>query len=388
MTEGAESAGLRSPKPLADAFGSGRRLRRFIWLVFIAIPLVDAISSHDTGLAKAGVIVASAIFVAVFVAVARVVGRPVPDVQAFAAVITLLAIAIGLTLADRAGWATLFIFAVACIAICVRQPYSFPAVAVCTACCAASLLIRGSSAGTAISFASPTLGVGMMMLVLADLRTRNRELHEARAELARVAVAEERARFARDLHDLLGHTLSVIALKAELAGRLLGERAPDAAAHVGEIEKVARGALSEVREAVSGYRQPTLDDELTGARMALSAAGIKTEVERPAVKLDPTVEAVLAWTVREGATNVIRHSQARRCSVRITAGLGEAGVEVLDDGLGQPGVDGDRSARNGHAGNGLEGLAERVERLHGRIEAGERREGGFRLAVRVPIASS
>jgi two-component system sensor histidine kinase DesK len=151
---------------------------------------------------------------------------------------------------------------------------------------------------------------------------------------------------------------------------------------VSEIEQVARGALTEVREAVSGYRQPTLDDEIAGAKMALSAAGIEAQIERPAVTFDPAIEALLAWTVREGATNVIRHSGAGRCSVKVIAGLGEAAVEVVDDGQGRA-----DAAANGHDGHGLEGLRERVVRLHGQIEAGAGTAGGYRLAVRVPVAA-
>ena len=173
------------------------------------------------------------------------------------------------------------------------------------------------------------------MVLLSDLRERNLELTEARAELAQSAVAQERERFARDLHDLLGHTLSVIAIKAELAGRLLPERPDEAAAEVADVEQVARKALGEVREAVSGYRKPTLDGELEGARMALTAAGIEAAFERSPVRLDPEVEAVLAWAVREGATNVIRHSSAHRCQVTVSADAAGAVVEVVDDGQGQ-----------------------------------------------------
>ncbi|HEY1507661.1 MAG TPA: sensor histidine kinase [Solirubrobacteraceae bacterium] len=360
-------------------------MRRLIWLVFIAIPLVDAISGRDSGVAKAATIAGAIAFVVIFVAVTKVERKPLPDAQAFATVAALLAISVAMTIADREGWATLFVFSVASIAMSVRQPYAFPTVLLCSALCAGSLLARGSALGTAISFATPTLGIGMLMLVMADLRNRNRELYEARSEIARLAVAQERVRFARDLHDLLGHSLSVIALKAELAGRLLPGQAPEAAEHVAEIEQVARGALTEVRDAVGGYRQPTLANELAGAQMALSAAGITPHVERPAVKLDPAVEAVLAWTVREGATNVIRHSGADHCSVTVSAGLGEAGVEVVDDGRGG---DGERALVNGHEGHGLEGLTERVEALHGQLEAGSRPEGGFRLAVQVPVATS
>jgi two-component system sensor histidine kinase DesK len=355
-------------------------MRMFIWLVFIAIPLVDAVSSHDNGTAKAVTVVATLAFVAVFVSTAVRLDKPLPDREAFRSVGALLAISVGLTVFDRQGWGTLFIFTVVAVAMCVRSPFSFYGVLLCTAMCAGSLLAADASAGAIFGFATPTLGIGMLMLVVADLRTRNRELHAARAELARLAVADERARFARDLHDLLGHSLSVIALKAELAGRLMREQPAEAAGHVSEIEHVARGALTEVREAVSGYRQPTLDDEIAGAKMALSAAGIEAEIERPAVAFDPAIEAVLAWTVREGATNVIRHSGAGRCSVKVMAGLGEAGVEVLDDGPGCEDV-----VANGHDGHGLEGLRERVARLHGQIEAGTAAAGGYRLAVRVPV---
>jgi two-component system sensor histidine kinase DesK len=356
------------------------RMRMFIWLVFIAIPLVDAVSSHNGGVAKAVTVAATVAFVAVFVAAAVRQDKPLPDGQALRSVGTLLVISVALTALDRQGWGTLFIFTVVAIAMCVRSPFNFYGVLLCTALCVGSLLAIDAALGAIFGFASSTLGVGTLMLVVADLRTRNRELHAARAELARLAVADERARFARDLHDLLGHSLSVIALKAELAGRLMREKPAEAAGHVSEIEQVARGALTEVREAVSGYRQPTLDDEIAGAKMALSAAGIEARIERPAVTFDPAIEAVLAWTVREGATNVIRHSGAGHCSVKVTAGLGEAGVEVVDDG---PGCE--DAIANGHDGHGLEGLRERVARLQGQIEAGVAATGGYRLAVRVPV---
>jgi two-component system sensor histidine kinase DesK len=358
------------------------RTRMFIWLIFIAIPLVDAVSSNNSGAAKALTIIGAVAFVGVFVSVAVVVDKPLPDREALRSVGALLAISIALTVFDRQGWGTLFIYTVTAIAMCLRSPLSFFGVLVCTALCAASLIAADAATGVIFGFSTPTLGIGMLMLVVADLRVRNRELHAARAELARLAVADERARFARDLHDLLGHSLSVIALKAELAGRLMGEKPTEAADHVAEIEQVARGALTEVREAVSGYRRPTLDDEIAGARMALSAAGIEAQIERPTVTFDPAIEAVLAWTVREGATNVIRHSGAEHCSVKVSAGLGEAGVEVVDDGHGCS-----DAAVNGHDGNGLEGLRERVTRLQGEIEAGAVAAGGYRLAVRVPVTA-
>ncbi len=148
----------------------------------------------------------------------------------------------------------------------------------------------------------------------------------------------------------------MIALKAELAGRLLADGPSAAAREVGELERVARTALGEVRDAVSGYRQPTLAGELAGARMALSAAGIEAEVQESRAPLDPPVEAVLAWAVREGATNVIRHSGASRCTLKITTSLTDAGVEVIDDGRGAAangnGAGTPSGAGNGHVADG------------------------------------
>ena len=228
------------------------------------------------------------------------------------------------------------------------------------------------------------------MLVMRDLRVRNEELCAARAELAELAVAQERERFARDLHDLLGHSLSVIALKAELAGRLVRDRPADAGREIAELEQVARTALTEVRDAVSGYRRPTLDDELAGARMALSAAGIEPDVRRASLTLAPETEAVLAWAVREGATNVIRHSRARRCTITVSGRQEQATVEIVDDGsagavvaTGRRWLDAGRGGR-GRGRHGIAGLAERARAVGGELEAAAETGAGFRLAVAVP----
>jgi two-component system, NarL family, sensor histidine kinase DesK len=232
----------------------------------------------------------------------------------------------------------------------------------------------------AISFGASCLGVGFLMLNLGRLARANRELREARAELAELAVADERLRFARDLHDLLGHGLSVIAIKAELAGRLLPDRPEEARRHVAELEAVAREGLVQVRHAVSGYRRPTLAAELVGARMALEAAGIEVQIEEPGARLPPDAEAVLAWAVREGTTNVLRHSPARRVRLRVVAGLTEVTAEVLDDGDGG-------GAAEGEGGHGLSGLRERAAALGGEVTAGPAPDGGFRLRMAIPRAA-
>jgi two-component system sensor histidine kinase DesK len=299
----------------------------------------------------------------------------------------MLATAIVLTVADRPSWGFLFTYVAAVVGLVVPSAWGLPAVIACAVVGAACTLIAGAAGGVAAGYGVSAVGVGLLLVLMRDLRMRNQELNAARAELALSAVEAERERFARDLHDLLGHSLSVIAIKAELAGRLMSIDPERAAAEVADVEGVARESLREVRQAVSGYRQPTLDKELEGARVALSAAGIEAEVERAPVTLDPDVEAVLAWTVREGATNVIRHSGATHCQVKVKAGLADARVEVVDDGGGGPSLAFPMAeAGRGHPGHGIAGLSERAEQLRGRIEAGGLPEGrGFRLAVSIPV---
>lgn len=215
--------------------------------------------------------------------------------------------------------------------------------------------------------------------VLWSIKT-NWELRAAREEIARLAVMTERLRIARDLHDLLGHNLSLIALKSELAGRLVGISPERAAIEIGDVEKVARTTLQEVREAVASYRQPTLLSELHSAQEILAAAGITYRYdsdESVIGKLPTAVESVLAWVVREGVTNVIRHSRAHQCVIRVGQNKHDTWVEVTDDGRGTM-----NNTDNG--GNGLRGLVERVEALGGRCETGRLVEGGFRLTVSVP----
>src|SRR4029453_5438193 len=172
------------------------------------------------------------------------------------------------------------------------------------------------------------LGIGAAMVAMGEIMRANRELHDARAELARLAAADERERFARDLHDLLGHSLSVISLKAQLARRRLPDDPHAAEADVADIESVSRDAVREGREGGGGERKPVLDVELQGGRTALDAAGIETTIDRPAVELPPEVEAVLAWTVREASTNVIRHSGARHSTIRLVPAPDPASVQL------------------------------------------------------------
>jgi two-component system sensor histidine kinase DesK len=207
------------------------------------------------------------------------------------------------------------------------------------------------------------------------------QLGQAREELARSAVNEERVRFARDLHDLLGHSLSMIVLKSELAGRLVRDAPLRAAAEVAEIEGAARDALREVRAAVAGYRRLSLRGELAAARELLSAAGIAANIEHSGGSVPPEVDGLLAWAVREGVTNVIRHSRARSCTIRVGRADADVTVEVSDDGSG-----GDTDGRTG--GSGLAGLGERAASHGGRVVAGPRPGGGFRLVMEMSLSGT
>jgi two-component system, NarL family, sensor histidine kinase DesK len=227
-------------------------------------------------------------------------------------------------------------------------------------------------------------GLGLDMIGFVRLSDALRELERARGELARQAVMEERLRMARDLHDLLGHTLSLITLKSELAGRLL-EKTPHAAIEqVHEVERVARQALREVREAVAGYRQRTLRGELDGTRQILEAARIECTIEYEPQSLPPSTDMVLAWVVREGVTNVIRHSRAQHCLIRITSSDRYLRAEITNDGAPR------KETSTVEWGSGLCGLVERVANEGGKLEAGRQpipNGSGFQLRVEIPTRS-
>jgi two-component system sensor histidine kinase DesK len=207
------------------------------------------------------------------------------------------------------------------------------------------------------------------------------ELRRTRAELARVAVTEERERFSRDLHDLLGHTLSVMVVKAQ-AVRRLAQIDPDAAAqHAADIERIGRTALLDVRQAVDAMRAPSLPEELVGARDALESAGISATIEA-STDLPEDAGSVLAWALREAVTNVLRHSGASACTIAITEVVGRVQLVVSDDGVGTATRPPEGSiARAG----GLEGLRDRLRAVDGSVESGST-DAGFRLVASVPAS--
>jgi two-component system sensor histidine kinase DesK len=215
--------------------------------------------------------------------------------------------------------------------------------------------------------------VGIASLYQARVEAANRELTASREEARRLAVVAERERIARDLHDVLGHTLTVVAVKADLAGKLVE---PDPAAARREIEEIrttARRALADLRSAVTGMRSATLAAELAGARDALASASIAHEVRAETGPLPAAIETALAYVLRESVTNVVRHAEASRCLITLARDGAEARLEVHDDGRG--------GARP--EGNGIAGMRLRLAPLGGRLEIDGR--VGTRVVARVPL---
>lgn len=210
------------------------------------------------------------------------------------------------------------------------------------------------------------------------------ELEAARETQARLAVAEERLRFGRDLHDVLGRNLSVIALKSELAVQLAQRGSPSAMDQMTEVQRIARESQREMREVVRGYREADLPTELVGARGVLRAAGIDCRIERTGRKeLPESLQSALGWVVREGTTNVLRHADARWCAIRLRTGVdgGPAGP-VTELTMENDGVPPSRTTTGG--GSGLAGLRERLAALGGTLTDERRDDGTFRLTARVP----
>jgi two-component system sensor histidine kinase DesK len=228
--------------------------------------------------------------------------------------------------------------------------------------------VPGWSDPEGLTFAVCTAAFAMWGV--SQLMMRNADLLRAREENARLAVSEERNRFARDLHDILGHSLTVITVKAQLANRLLDVDPVRARAELDDLERLSRDALSDVRRAVEGYRDLSLSGELARAREALSAAGIEAELPHSTDEVPSQLRELFAWTVREGVTNVIRHSGATRCTVR----FGPGGVEIRDNGLGAAGP----AEGTGH---GLNGLRERASALGAVLVTRTLEPRGFALSV-------
>ena len=275
----------------------------------------------------------------------------------------------------NAGACTFFIFAAAILPFCVNsQAVAFVGLGIIGMIGAVEGLLLHVSGWTLFYSALFPLIIGAGNTVFAERNRMNQKLRKANEEIEHLAKVAERERIARDLHDVLGHTLSVITLKSELAGKLLDRDPQRAGEEIREVEEISRQALSDVRDAIRGYRAKGLAAELAQAKATLETAGLTVQCDAATtIALPALQESVLALAVREGVTNVVRHARASTCRLRLEQQNGTCCLEIHDDGLGGPGAE----------GNGLRGMRERVEMLGGTLERNTK--SGTRLTITLPL---
>jgi len=275
----------------------------------------------------------------------------------------------------NAGACTFFIFAAAMLPFCVDSQlgavFGLGSIALIGA--VEGLLLRINGWTLFYSSLFPVI-IGAGNTFFAERNRMNRKLRKANEEVEHLAKLAERERIARDLHDVLGHTLSVITLKSELAGKLMDRDPERAGKEIREVEEISRKALAEVRDAIRGYRCEGLSAELAHAKATLETAGVNVQCDASTrVQLPAMQESVLSLAVREGVTNVVRHAQARNCRLHLEQQNGSCRLEIADDGQGFFTME----------GNGLRGMRERVEMLGGTLERTNR--SGTTLIITLPL---
>jgi two-component system, NarL family, sensor histidine kinase DesK len=358
------------------ASGRWRLLFSSVWLLYLIQGAYELVNDHHGVWYIIGAFALVAVFCALYIFVMfRWTTRPV-----WWALPTLFALAaLACVWLGGKDWNVLWIYvSAACGLVVPDRKRSLRAVFVASGC---FLLFSWIGHDSATDFLWTLLPVVIVGLATSGLRNRTmllRELAIAREEVERLAANEERLRMARDMHDLTGQSLSMITLKSELAAKLV-DRDPDRARdQMEEIAAVSRQTLHDIREAVSGYRRPTLAIETITARTTLTAAGIETRDDPRLITLsgtvDPDAEAALAWCLREAVTNVVRHSSARHCDITLSPNDGELVLTVTDDGRGMN--------QDGPGGSGLRGISERLAAVGGSLTITG--APGFTLSAAVP----
>lgn len=355
-----------------------RRRRLFgisIGLVYILYPISSLVSGDITGVKAVWGWLSLAGFLTCYIATTlspRSFYEPGRWTYQLLAVTTAIAVVSALAFGD--AWMTLPIFTVVLYSFTLSPRGAVLGMFGMLAVVIVSGLLSRVEPGVIVIFAFQVVTLALLFIGVRNTRLLAHQLREAQGEVARLAAADERLRIARDLHDLLGHSLSLIVLKSELAGRM-AEDSPKVLREVRDIESVARQALVEVREAVTGYRQRSLSEELDNARAVLRAAGVEPQVRVSGTPLPDLLDGLLGWAVREGVTNVVRHAGADRCEIEVTYDGKAVTLEIMDDG---------RGGEPRQPGSGLSGLSERVLGAGGSVTAGNAPSGGFALKVRVP----
>jgi two-component system, NarL family, sensor histidine kinase DesK len=371
-----------------DDWGPRRWMRARIFSLLFLLFLIDPIKSvvaSDWSLPHRIVVMTG--IGAFAVCFAAVIWRNTPQLHHNQTPYTLaLAIAFGIGLvAGGVDWLTgLSVYTTAMLLFnCGRRVWLPIVLAVPAAAIMVDVFIVGEPFRDALVVAVPILLIAAVQAAFYQQIRSKIELARARTDLARLAVSEERLRIARDLHDILGQRLSAVSLKAELAARLVERDPARAATEMGEVAAVAREALSDVRETVSGYRALTLATEIETARALLIAAGVSVDVACVEEPMPATLDECAGALVREAVTNVIRHAAAGSCAIQIGRESSDVVVEVRDTGAGTAGP----MTAGVTYGNGLTGLAERVERVGGMLWVGRER-GQFVVRATMPAGSA
>ncbi|WP_050512175.1 sensor histidine kinase [Streptomyces rimosus] len=298
-----------------------------------------------------------------------------------ALLVPLAALSVSLPLWLGKDWTILLTYLAATCAVAVPPRMTLPALA--TSVSLAVFVAEHVDGADTTSLVVMTAAVGLSMTTYRRILDLNAELRRTRRELARAAVTEERLRFARDMHDTLGHDLLQLTLRTEVTRRLYRAGGMDVEQELQQIEDMGRQCLDRVREAVTGYRRLSLHAVIEEARPTLGDAGVSVSVDAVTDRLPQEVETALSWVVREALTNVVRHAQAAHCWVTLSTDGSRAVLEVRDDGKGP-----DRRPTSGPGGNGLTGLTERVAALSGSLRTSASPGGGFRLLAAVPLTDS
>ncbi|MEV6152133.1 sensor histidine kinase [Nonomuraea sp. NPDC052129] len=363
--------------------GDSSRYRRLFGIsfgmVYLIFPVAEILSGEFTG---AKVVWAWLSLIAFVVSYLATVLSPRSMKERSRSTYPLLALTTAQVVAGAfvfgGGWLALPIYSTVLFAMILPPRRALFGIAGMLAIVVGAGLLHHSDETTLAILGLEVVTLGALFIGVRNTRLLAMQLRDAQGEVARLAAADERLRIARDLHDLLGHSLSLIVLKSELAGRL-AEDSPKVLQEIHDIESVARKALTEVREAVTGYRQRSLPEELDNARAVLRAAGVEPLVRVSGTPLPGLLDGLFGWAVREGTTNVVRHARARRCRIEVTHDGEHAILEIMDDGQGEEPV---------RLGSGLQGLTERVREAGGYVEVGPGAKAGFRLRVLVPVGAA
>jgi two-component system sensor histidine kinase DesK len=268
--------------------------------------------------------------------------------------------------------------------ILLRRPVSWILFTLCPLSIAVMSIATGQTAPWVVYFSVATANLGLFVYAVTRLTDLVTALHAARTELARMAVAQERLRFARDLHDLLGYSLSSITLKSELAYRLADGQPERARLELSSILQISRQALSDVRVVASSYRDMHFTEEVASVESMLLATDVDVSVEVSLPDLPRSLDTVLATVLREGVTNVLRHSKVQHCSITGRVTDGTVRLELINDGITAEPADGPDTAGS----SGLGSLGLRLASVGGRLTAGVCPDGRFHLVAEAPLGGS